>query len=417
MMLNGQDMESYNHMCIGEIMINLIKSYTGFNKVKSKIINGTRDEKWVYDLETVKKQLPKGHKNLFFKSDETSFYTDIQYIIDNVSNLSDEEIKVLLMKLVAGVNDGHSVVLPGHKEEYPLRYYFFDDGVYLIKANKTYESFIGGELLSVNGHCISEVIKRLESCTSADNYQQKKNRMAYYLYCPLILQGLDLVKDELTLVFKVGNEEKSVQVKSCLKDDYELIEGLKMTHNSFLSKNYWYESHKEENFMYFQYNSCMRDKEKPFKNTVNKMFNEMDEHKIDNLIVDVRHNGGGMSWIIRPLFKGIKERPHLNQKDNLFLIIGRRTFSSALMNTIKFMNKTNATLVGENTGGAPNGYGELHFLKLMNTGVEIPYSTQYFKQVKEDIQYISPDIEVKNLASDYYEGRDMAIEVIKSIIG
>lgn len=398
-------------------MINLVKSYTGFNKVKSKIIEGTRDEKWVYDLEIIKKQLPKGHKNLFFKSDAPSFYKNLQYIIDNVSILSDEEIKVLLMKLVAELSDGHTVVLPGFKEEYPLRYYFFDDGVYLIKASKNYEDFIGGELLSVNDHSISDVIEKLEGCTSADNFQQKKNRMAYYLIFPLVLKGLGIIEDELKLTFKVGTEKKSIHVESCLKDDYELIEGLKMPHNSSLSKNYWYESHKEENFMYFQYNRCMRDKEKPFKEMVNKMFNEMDEDKIDNLIVDVRHNGGGMSWIIRPLFKGIKERPHLNQKDNLFLIIGRRTFSSALMNTIKFINKTNATLVGENTGGAPNGYGELHFLKLMNTGVEIPYSTQYFKQVKEDLQCISPDVKVENLASDYFEGRDMAIEVIKSIIG
>jgi len=397
-------------------MWNLIKAYLGIRTVRSSICEGNRTEKWLTDIKFVEDELPKRHKNLFFELSEASFYRQIKHIRSNIENLSDDEIKVLLFELVAGIKDGHSVLYLKHKNQYPLRFYYFDDGIYLTQSTDEYAEFIGSELIAIGGHDITEVANRLTKCVSADNHQQFKNRFSNYLVVPEILKGLGLANDQAEFTFKNDRQIFSIILEPCPIDTLELKLISNMLHLSNQTKNYWYQLNNKENYVYFQYNSCMKDNTQSFKAFNKEMFQAIDKNNIQQIIVDMRHNGGGASWIINPFFRALRKRPHLNNPKKLFVIIGRQTFSSALMNTIRFMKKTNATLAGEETGGAPNGYGEIMFLKLMNANIQVVYSTQYFKQLDEELNCIEPAIKVPNLSKNYFEDRDcVLIEIEKAI--
>jgi hypothetical protein len=52
------------------------------------------------------------------------------------------------------------------------------------------------------------------------------------------------------------------------------------------------------------------------------------------------------------LIQAVKERPAINAKGHLFVIVGRRTFSAK--NAVDFRKDTNAILVGEPIGERPN---------------------------------------------------------------
>jgi hypothetical protein len=74
----------------------------------------------------------------------------------------------------------------------------------------------------------------------------------------------------------------------------------------------------------------------------------------------MRQNGGGDFFVGRKdLIKPLKERPAINQKGKLFVLIGRQTFSAARVNAIDFRKDTNAILVGEPIGERPNSYSRI----------------------------------------------------------
>jgi len=108
------------------------------------------------------------------------------------------------------------------------------------------------------------------------------------------------------------------------------------------------------------------------------LYEFIDSHPTDRLVIDMRQNGGGdflkgRKHLIEPL----ERRPGLNQKGKLFVIMGRYTFSAAMVNAIDFRNETNALLVGEPAGERPNSYSENDEMTLPNSRLVVSYSTRY----------------------------------------
>jgi hypothetical protein len=79
--------------------------------------------------------------------------------------------------------------------------------------------------------------------------------------------------------------------------------------------------------------------------------------------------------LLMPFINQIKANKKINKKGRLFVIIGRQTFSSAILNAISFKNNTEAIFVGEPTGGKPNHYGEIKVFTLKNSPIRVQYST------------------------------------------
>jgi hypothetical protein len=89
-----------------------------------------------------------------------------------------------------------------------------------------------------------------------------------------------------------------------------------------------------------------------------------------------------------------------------YVITGRQTFSSAIINTLDFKSKTGATIIGDSTSGKPNHYGEVKSFTLPNSGMIISYSSKFFKLVESDIETIKPDIFKELSFEDYRSGVD-----------
>ena len=88
---------------------------------------------------------------------------------------------------------------------------------------------------------------------------------------------------------------------------------------------------------------------------VKKLFQTIDTNPTGKLVIDMRQNAGGNFTKAREhLIPAIRQRPAINQKGHLFVIVGRRTFSDAKVNAIDFRKETNAILVGEPIGEKPN---------------------------------------------------------------
>lgn len=138
----------------------------------------------------------------------------------------------------------------------------------------------------------------------------------------------------------------------------------------------------------------------------------IDEHQVEVLIVDLRDNGGGNSMVFNPFVKETKKRDWINQKENLYVILGRRTFSSAVLNSMELKKNINATLIGEPTAGKPNHYGEVKSLYLANVDLSVYYFSNYFKRSSVEVDAIYPDIQVNTTAGNFFDGKDDVLEYI-----
>ena len=131
-------------------------------------------------------------------------------------------------------------------------------------------------------------------------------------------------------------------------------------------------------------------------------------NKPQRLVVDLRSNTGGNSAILDPFIDRIKQS-YLNSKGKLFVLIGKQTFSSALMNAVELKRGTYATLLGEATSGSVNHYGEVRGFKLPHTKIVIGYSTRYWENWKGYDGPLMPDVSISYSVKNYSNGIDEAM--------
>lgn len=170
-----------------------------------------------------------------------------------------------------------------------------------------------------------------------------------------------------------------------------------------------------KNAYYIQYNSCQEAPDLPMKEFISFVSEVIKENYYKKVIIDLRYNSGGNSSIFEPM---ISELSKLQKKKDftVYTIIGRNTFSSAIINAIQIDDKLNNVFVGTPTGGNVNGYGEIKSFNLKNTPITVLYSTKYFELIKgyeKDSLY--PDIFVEQSFEDYLNGVDTVVEMILQI--
>ncbi len=156
--------------------------------------------------------------------------------------------------------------------------------------------------------------------------------------------------------------------------------------------------------------------EKSFRTFSREVLAFADAHPVERFIVDLRQNDGGNSDVALPLISGIKQRSALNRSGGLFVVVGRGTFASAVLNALQFKSETKAVFVGEPTGSKPSHYGEFQEFTLPNSRLQVGYSTKYLAS-KEDTDSFLPDVPVALSSADYAAGRDPALEAILAYPG
>ena len=390
---------------------------------------------WPNDLEYFKTELPKRHKNLFFKLPKNVFEARVNALIEESMSLPEIAIGVRLQQLFADIGDPHSSismrVFIDRNKVIPIRAYWFDDGIYITRTSENHRKIVGSKINKINGHPIETVVDSLGTLLVQDNPSINKAYLPGYLRVGQVLEYFGFVDTEKPIVFSLENKNgpfeeifepnKSEKI-TAQPDVKDLGIGYQDTRTYF-----WDRYLASDSIYYVQYNRCWskklqkkygnkkKAKDLPkFKSFSKKVLKAIKEKPVNKFIFDMRHNGGGSSLQGTLFIRKLRAYKKINQRGKLFVIIGRNTFSSAIINTMNFKNQTMAIVVGEETAGSPDHYGEVRTFNMPSSGVQVRYSTKYFNFTKQNLKSILPDIAVPVNFSDYENGVDAAFEFAKN---
>ncbi len=388
---------------------------------------------WKSDLEFLKTELPKRHYNFNALDNSKNFGNEINQIIKQVDNLTDFEIAVKVQQKIAKLGDAHTSIqlskFINNNEIIPLHLFWFKDGIFILHTTENYKEILGQKIVAINETPIQTIIDSLSTIITIDNDAIVKSNIPKLIPLVQMLHYFGFVKTSkisLTLENNKG-ETSSVAIQPTFMDRNNRVmfkpDSLALCYKNENAFFVDYELEKEH-LLYFQYNKCWsRENPAPgykgdlnklpsFNDFQNKIIEKLKDESIDKLIVDLRFNTGGNSSQGTELIKKISAINRINQKGKIYVILGRFTFSSAVINAMDLKSMTKAIFVGENTGGKPNHFGEVRNFTLPSSGLNINYSTKYFKMVKEDLKTLAPDFTVETTFEDFNKGIDRVYEWI-----
>jgi hypothetical protein len=392
------------------------------------------DSSWARDIEVLGNELPKCHKNLFFQLSEAEYRARLRTLEAELGTLSDLEVELRVRRLLADLGDAHTGLSLQHEQIYPLSFLHFADGTYLMKASAEYAEYLGMRLVSVDQTPLGEARRRISTIIPYDNRAQLWNRYASYLVIPRYLGGLGIITGNgerpsaATFVFRSeAGERHSVEVDPVSRD--ASLEWRRLTQHVLsipedrkdiplymqnTRQAYWSRYLESEGILYMQYNECREDPAKPFRPFARGIERELRREGVRKLVIDLRFNGGGDSRVLHPLIRTLERDYREGREYELYTIVGRGTFSSAVLNAIDLKQRAGAVLVGEPSAGRPNHYGEVKSMRLPHSGMRLFYSTKYFSRYEKDSNALYPDISVAWSFADILTWNDEAMEAVRA---
>ena len=387
-------------------------------------VSQARAEQWREDLRYLTTDLPRRHPNLFFRARREDFNRAAADLDQAIPRLRDAEIRVALMRLVAMIGDNHTAVRWRAEDfaSFPLRLYEFSDGLYVTQAAEEYRRAVGARLVRIGETEIAPARAAVSSLIPCENEACLKSSAPFYLVVPEFLAALGLLpgaeQGQLTFESREG-ERFTLTMRPVAPDAninwataFDARRAPLPLYRRRAELNYWYEYLADQRLLYFNYSRCQEMPARPFGEFANELLSLIDTRSVERLVIDMRRNGGGSELLLLRFIEELRRRPAFSRQGRVFVIIGRATFSSAFQNALSLKRTVNAILVGEPAGQKPNHYGEVRTMRLPHSGIEIGYSTRFFRAVAGDPPLLVPDISAELSFAGYLAGRDPALEAV-----
>jgi hypothetical protein len=377
---------------------------------------------WPANLISLAQQMETNHSLPYPGVSMDDFYASLADLYQNVPLLTDAEIRTRLQAIVASIGDPHTDIGWGSPQPYrtlPLKFYLFDDGMYITDAPSQYQDLLGGKLVSINDTGVDDVVQRLTPLIAHDNDSWLKATLTaaritntYYLFGTGIIDSTDSAQ---ITVQKASGDLVSLRVQAVnqtprMTNAYQGPLPLSRQHPD---QYYWSTVIDGGATVYFQYNSCTEDPRGPSADFLAQLDQTLAQPGVQRLVVDMRNNTGGSAAILDPWIQKIAAG-RFNAKGRLYVIVGRATFSAAMEATDMFHDQTQAIFVGEDTGGKPQFLLRRGDFGLPYFGIRVSFSNGY-EHAKDPGPTLVPDIPTPVTFQNYSNGVDPALDAILSI--
>ena len=299
-----------------------------YDKSQTKGLNNYQKDA-IYLTETIKQAYPR----LGDKISVEAFEKEKSVLLCDLSRIdNDLDFEIRLQKFVALLKDGHSKVEVDYStsdaEVYPVAFFKEKDRWVLANINRMVadSSVIGCQVISVNGITMQDIESRAGKLEAGENEFWTNLLFSSHQRFPSYWKALEVTTGndyKLDIIVLKEGEEKSFTIYPASKArGYQL--SFKPGTTPFTRKQnegFYYRTDKDGNYAYLQMNTSLdyvsvkseiasythffirpfalaylKKQKKDARNfglTLQSLFKEINEKKIDNLIIDLRNNTGG----------------------------------------------------------------------------------------------------------------------------
>jgi hypothetical protein len=349
-----------------------------------------------------------------------------------VGSATDDELMVGVLRIVAMVSaagcDAHTGAFIWGSGTYPvdslpLRLWLFEDEVVIVDALAPYEGLIGSRIDAVAGHPIADILAAIDPIVPRDNPQTVRLLTPRFLLIPQVLRGLRLAGDgPISLALSpVDGAPQTVDVTPVRMVRYNAWAGPyglhlpvdpEVRYLSRIDDALWWERLPDDETLYVQYNRADR---LPV-GLLDDLGAALHESGVARIVLDLRHNFGGELSALDPMVALFTD-PAVKGPGRLFVITGRNTFSAGSLLVARLERDTEATIVGESTGGCPTFWSDPSELVLPSSGITVNVAGDVAVGVDADDSRhtIEPDVAAVLTREEWAAGTDPALEVLVGV--
>src|SRR5688572_659357 len=385
----------------------------------------SRDEKWRRDIDFFMREAQRMHVHPDRPAYSREFTNAVAALKARVPASTDMSIQLGLRRLVAMLGDGHSGVQSDTTMRMlPIDLYVFSDGVFVVNSQGDASKYTGSKVVAIGKRNIDEVSRAVGGFITHDNDSNLRARLPAALINTSFLSEVGVANADgtvdVTLEDRNGQRSVTRFAAGPLRAFHGLMAPIAGTRPFYLdrSRPYWTRDLPEARALYLNFNQVAEVDSLKLATFSQRLATQLRSASYSNLVVDVRLNGGGNTFLLPPLIQAIASFAVADTTRRVYVITSRHTYSAAQNFVGKLEWLLNPVFVGEPTGSSPNFTGE-------STATVLPYSRlmvgisnrMHMNSDWEDKRaWIAPQLPVPLSSADFFAGRDPALQAIISVV-
>lgn len=153
------------------------------------------DQGWRYDVQLLAREVKRKGYTPFRHISREAFELNVQKIQESIPRLTDMQIVIELMKLMAQVGDGHTMIYgfwerPEFLQTIPIEFSFFKEGLFVIAADSRFKELLGAQVLRFDNQTVEQIAAALDPLTHFQSGWRLVSQPLVYL--TIALFGLNL---------------------------------------------------------------------------------------------------------------------------------------------------------------------------------------------------------------------------------
>ena len=393
-------------------------------------------EQWREDLRFMAGEIRQRHPNPYHHVPKTEFDRAVADLDAKIPNLERNQIVVGMMRIAAMVGDGHTRVEPRKDPAFgfpslPLKFYLFDDGVFIRAARSEHKELLGARLEAVGGVPVEEALRRVSELASRENAMGPKLYAPLYLAMPDILQAIGLSNDRTSATLTLSRNGRRWDV--AVKADHLDPSWPPDTDISLMTPPGWLDAHAGTPAMWLQapltYHRLIDLPDRDAVYAQVNMITDVDGETLGQfgekilaravaanpkaIILDLRLAQGGNGDLRTDLIRSLIKAEDPDTR--LYVLTARGTFSASQFLLDDLDRLTSAAFVGEPASSSPTGYGDGYRSQMPNSRIAVRTSILHWQSGQNLAPWTYVDIATPYRFADYAAGRDPALEAALSL--